>query len=90
MSESSQITGNFWSVKQVSDALHVHSRTVLNWVNAGRLPAIKVGRVIRISDADLQTFLKMVRTEARKKRHGEPTPTGDHLAKLSIDREVTA
>lgn len=90
MSESIQITGKYWSVKQVATALNVTPKTVTNWIASGYLSAIKIGRVIRIADSDLQTFLKMVRTEAQKKRLGEPTATGDYLAKLSIDREVTA
>ncbi len=48
----------YWSVEQVAEALDVHSRTVRRWIHAGLLPAVRVGSLLRISDAELQAFVK--------------------------------
>lgn len=41
------------TIKQASEMYAVHPATVRRWIASGRLPAEKVGRIIRIRLADL-------------------------------------
>ena len=51
------------SVKEIADLLQVCEPTIRNWIHAGELPAVDVGREWRIAPKDLEAFL-----EARKVR----------------------
>jgi excisionase family DNA binding protein len=42
--------------EQAADYLQVSSRSVYRWIHTGRLPARKVGRLWRITEADLAAF----------------------------------
>ena len=46
-----------YTPKQVAEILQVHPYTILKWIRAGKLKAIKVGRVYRIQSSDLAQFL---------------------------------
>lgn len=69
---SSSLTGNpaspsaqmplFWTPKQVAEGLQVTTRTVARWIESGALPAHRLGRSVRIADADLQDFIARGRT----------------------------
>lgn len=41
---------------QVAKTLQVHHLTILKWIKAGKLKAIKLGRVYRIKQEDLEEF----------------------------------
>jgi excisionase family DNA binding protein len=45
----------------VAEQLDVSPRTVTRWVNAGELIAHRFGAQIKISEADLQTFIALGR-----------------------------
>jgi excisionase family DNA binding protein len=47
----------FFTTLQVAELLEVSHRTVRRWIGRGNLAAHRIGKVVRISDADLQTFL---------------------------------
>jgi excisionase family DNA binding protein len=59
------------TVHEIAEALKVNQQTVRNWIDAGDLAAIRVGkRRVRVRRRDLEAFLdKSNRTPA-----GEPTP----------------
>ena len=46
------------TLQEVSEILNVHYRTVLNWINEGKLEAVKTGRLWRVSQEQLNTFLE--------------------------------
>lgn len=46
------------TVKEVADQLRVSKMTVLREIHADRLPAIRVGHLMRIQTADFQTYLR--------------------------------
>lgn len=48
----------FLTVDQVSSLLQIHWQTVLNYIKAGKLKAIKLGKGYRIAKEDLELFLK--------------------------------
>lgn len=56
----------FLTVPEVAEALQVSHRTVFRWMSEGLLPVIRVGKVTRIRQTDLETFLQThLTTESR-------------------------
>jgi excisionase family DNA binding protein len=55
----------FITVAEISLPLRVNPQTVRNWIVAGTLPALKVGRRIRIQRTDFEEFLNDARIRAR-------------------------
>jgi excisionase family DNA binding protein len=51
----------FFTIAEVAERLHVATRTVRRWIEAGDLVAHKIGAVIRIGDDDLRAFLALHR-----------------------------
>lgn len=49
--------GRFLTVAEVARRLRVSSMTVYRLVNAGHLPAVRVGRGYRILETDLRRYL---------------------------------
>jgi len=47
----------FLTVAEVAELLKLNQQTVRNWIDAGSLPAIRVGRRVRIRRADLDRIL---------------------------------
>lgn len=45
------------NAKQIADHMDVTKQTVFDWINKGWLPAIKVGRTVRIKQDDFEDFL---------------------------------
>jgi len=43
----------FYSPEQVADRLGLHVRTIRNYVQEGRLPAVRIGKQYRIASRDL-------------------------------------
>lgn len=51
------------TLDQTAEHLRVSTKSVRRWIEAGDLIAHRFGRQLRISDADLQTFIR-IRREA--------------------------
>jgi excisionase family DNA binding protein len=56
--------GTFLTPDEVAGCLRVSIQTVRRWINAGKLPAYKVGRAWRIKEADLESWLEERRIAA--------------------------
>ena len=52
---------SFLTVAEVADLLKLNQQTVRNWIDAGTLPAFRVGRRVRILRADLELILNQGR-----------------------------
>jgi excisionase family DNA binding protein len=52
----------FLTVAEVAELLKLNQQTVRNWIDAGSLPAVKVGRRVRIRRSDLDRKLEAGRT----------------------------
>jgi excisionase family DNA binding protein len=52
----------FFTIRDISESLDVSTRTVRRWVQTGVLRAHRIGGVLRVSEADLMTFLAARRT----------------------------
>jgi len=48
---------NLYSLEQVAQILSVTHRTVWNYVKAGKLKAVKIGREWRVSEETLRQFI---------------------------------
>ncbi len=53
----------FFTVREVASQLSVSQRTVHRWAAQRELAVYRFGRSVRISEADLQTFLAVRRGE---------------------------
>ena len=47
----------FLTVQDIADLLKVNQQTVRNWIDTGRLPAVRIGRRIRVRRVDLDRLL---------------------------------
>jgi excisionase family DNA binding protein len=49
---------SFLPVAEVAEMLRLNQQTVRNWIDAGSLPALRVGRRVRIKRSDLERILE--------------------------------
>ena len=55
--ERTDIEESFLTVADVAEMLKLNQQTVRNWIDQGSLPALKVGRRVRIRRSDLERVL---------------------------------
>lgn len=60
-----------YMVKEVAERFRVTERTIQNWIKTEKFGATKVGKVIRISESDIQEFLSRFKTLVREKHGSE-------------------
>jgi excisionase family DNA binding protein len=48
----------YYTVKEIADLLKVHEQTVFRWLREGKLESDKVGNNHRITDEQLNHFIK--------------------------------
>ncbi len=51
------VVDRLYTTEQVAKLLQIHPLTVLKYINAGKLRAVKLGRVYRVTESSLQNFL---------------------------------
>lgn len=56
----------YYTPAEVAEILKVKRQTVYTWIREGRLQADKIGRTRRISEAQLQEFLKEGKREDKE------------------------
>jgi len=49
---------NYLSAQQVADRLRISCKTVRRYIKSGKLPSCKIGKLRRISEADLEVFIE--------------------------------
>ena len=65
----------FVTVAEIADLLKVNQQTVRNWIDAGDLPAVRVGsRRVRIRTSDLDAYLEAA---SEQQRAGKIADEGD-------------
>ena len=75
--------------EQVAQILQVHPFTVLKYIKAGKLKGIKLGRVWRIRESDVEKFLEerfMASPSDKEIATQEETPTSEE--KIEIEQEI--
>jgi excisionase family DNA binding protein len=71
------LSNSYYTVDSAAEKLDVHPRTVLRFINQGKLKAVKVGRQWRIKNIDLRAFI------------GEPVEERKSSASAVIDIPVS-
>ncbi|MBT3704297.1 helix-turn-helix domain-containing protein [Candidatus Peregrinibacteria bacterium] len=58
--------------EQVAKLLQVHQFTVLKYLKDGRIKGVKIGRVYRIKESEVENFLNRVSTTKEEPKAEEP------------------
>jgi excisionase family DNA binding protein len=74
----------FLTVAEVAELLKLNQQTVRNWIDAGTLPALKVGRRVRIRRADLEAKLEAGRTTAAPAARGSGPSADDFWSGATV------
>jgi excisionase family DNA binding protein len=48
----------FLTVAEVATTLRLNQQTIRNWIDQGTLPAVRIGRRVRITRADLERVIE--------------------------------
>lgn len=80
----------FLTVAEVAAILKLNEQTVRNWIDAGTLPALRVGRRVRIKREDLNAIVEAGATGSAAPQPREPEPTAEDfwLGNLAIGAPV--
>jgi excisionase family DNA binding protein len=69
---------SYLTVAEVAATLKLNQQTVRNWIDAGTLPALRVGRRVRIKRSDFDRILEESYSGAPSvPASGRPDPTAD-------------
>lgn len=74
------VSDKLLTTEQVAQLLQVHPFTVLKYIKTGKLQALKLGRVWRIRESDVERFL-----EERSMASKESTPKSPEPKKIIED-----
>jgi excisionase family DNA binding protein len=53
----SEAEESYLTVAEIAAVLKVNQQTVRNWIDQGRLPALRIGRRVRVRRSDLEQLL---------------------------------
>lgn len=56
-----------YTPEEVAEHLHLKVKTVLDFLRAGKLPGVKIGKNWRIPDSDLQTYIDGLKASRGKR-----------------------
>lgn len=73
MTETERTSDEFLTVAEIAGMLKLNQQTVRNWIDAGTLTAIHVGRRVRISRSDFDRFVEAGQTVNPKSREQPST-----------------
>jgi len=68
---------SFLTVAEVAELLKLNQQTVRNWIDQGSLPALRVGRRVRIRRSDLNRLLEEGYTGASRSSTPSEGPSAD-------------
>ena len=66
----------FYTLKDVSEMLHVSMTTIYRYVKEGRLTPAKIGNSYRVTEADLQEFVERGKAATRAARAEKAVSSG--------------
>lgn len=73
----------FYTTEQVAKFLQVHPFTILKFIREGKLKGVKIGRVYRIMESDMTTFLHERMTiktsKAEKPQNDKPRENAEEV-----------
>ena len=62
------------TVAEIAAVLKLNQQTIRNWIDQGRLPAVRIGRRVRIKRADFEQLLTTAAGPATPAARPPPTP----------------
>jgi excisionase family DNA binding protein len=65
--ESRSVDETFLTVAEIAEQLRLNQQTVRNWIDRGELPAIHVGRSVRIRAGEFEQFIAASSSARRPK-----------------------
>src|SRR5436305_2365126 len=68
---------SFLTVAEVAELLKLNQQTVRNWIDQGSLPALRVGRRVRIRSADLNRLLEEGYTAGTRRSSHDHGPSAE-------------
>ncbi len=68
---------SFLTVAEVAEMLKLNQQTVRNWIDQGSLPALRVGRRVRIRRSDLERVLERGATAGASPQTAETGPSAE-------------
>jgi excisionase family DNA binding protein len=68
---------SFLTVAEVAETLKLNQQTVRNWIDQGFLPALRVGRRVRIKRSDFERLLEQGYTAGREGGGEETRPSAE-------------
>jgi len=68
---------SYLTVAEVAATLKLNQQTVRNWIDAGTLPALRVGRRVRIKRSDFDRILEESYSGTPAKQGDRADPTAD-------------
>ena len=68
---------SFLTVAEVAEMLKLNQQTVRNWIDQGSLPALRVGRRVRIKRSDFERVLAQSYTAGGGTGGQEPGPSAE-------------
>ena len=74
---SNDVEESYLTVAEVAATLKLNQQTVRNWIDAGTLPALRVGRRVRIKRSDFQRILEESYSGADPQRASQLGPSAD-------------
>jgi excisionase family DNA binding protein len=75
--ERGNLEDSFLTVAEVAEMLKLNQQTVRNWIDQGSLPALRVGRRVRIRRSDLERLLAEGSTTGTGSSSGEAGPSAE-------------
>jgi excisionase family DNA binding protein len=66
---------SFLTVAEVAETLKLNQQTVRNWIDQGSLPAIRVGRRVRIKRSDFDRLLEQGYTSGGESHDNASAPS---------------
>jgi excisionase family DNA binding protein len=72
-----EVEETYLTVAEVAATLKLNQQTVRNWIDAGTLPALRVGRRVRIKRSDFDRIIEDSYSGAAAPRVSRPNPTAD-------------
>jgi excisionase family DNA binding protein len=67
----------YLTVAEVAETLKLNQQTVRNWIDQGSLPALRVGRRVRIKRSDFQRILEESYSPAKPSDRAQSGPNAD-------------
>lgn len=75
--ERGNLEDSFLTVAEVAGLLKLNQQTVRNWIDQGSLPALRVGRRVRIRRSDLERLLEEGSTAGARSSASEGGPSAE-------------